>query len=96
MPAEAAVAPSLAIRLALAPPAKRDRFIRELEPIDAYRLLWEWRFWARPNQLAPTDPEWVFWLILAGRGFGKSRLAAEWVHERVDSGEAKNIGIIGP
>lgn len=39
-----------------------------------------WRDIARPNQL-PPDGEWLIWLILAGRGFGKTRSAAEWVIE---------------
>lgn len=40
---------------------------------------------ARPNQRPPDQwdidavPDWVIWLILAGRGFGKSRTGAEWV-----------------
>lgn len=35
---------------------------------------------ARPQQLPPAD-DWRVWLLLAGRGFGKTRSAAEWVHE---------------
>ena len=41
-------------------------------------LRWYWPFWARPNQLAP-DGDWLTWLILAGRGFGKTRSGAEWI-----------------
>lgn len=37
-----------------------------------------WEFWARPAQLAPPG-EWPVWVILAGRGFGKTRAAAEWL-----------------
>jgi phage terminase large subunit-like protein len=33
----------------------------------------------RPNQL-PPDGDWSIWVILAGRGFGKTRAGAEWVH----------------
>jgi len=35
---------------------------------------------ARPEQLPPVD-DWRVWLLLAGRGFGKTRSAAEWFHE---------------
>lgn len=45
---------------------------------DAERLLYHWEFWARPNQLAPKG-SWRTWLVLAGRGFGKTRSGAEWV-----------------
>lgn len=37
----------------------------------------KWVKEARPNQLPPNDNEWDIWLVLAGRGFGKTRLGAE-------------------
>jgi len=49
---------------------------------DATALEYDWRFWARPNQLAPPG-DWKYWLIKAGRGFGKTRSGAEWVREQV-------------
>ena len=54
-----------------------------------------WRFIARPNQL-PPDGAWRVWLLVAGRGFGKTRSGAEYVIEKVKSGEAKRVGLIGP
>lgn len=48
-----------------------------------------WRgWWARPNQLAPPG-EWSTWVILSGRGFGKSRSGAEWVREKWKSGVSR-------
>lgn len=44
-------------------------------------LKYNWRFWARPNQLAPEGDDWNTWLILAGRGFGKTRAGSEWIRE---------------
>lgn len=41
-----------------------------------------WPFWARPSQIAPSG-DWDGWLILAGRGFGKTRTGAEWVRSMV-------------
>ena len=35
------------------------------------------------------------WLILAGRGFGKTRTGAEWIRERVNLGQAKRIALVG-
>lgn len=66
------------------------------DPLDAQRALWDWRWWARQTQLQPADDAWSIWLILAGRGWGKSRTGVEWVRERVQSGDARNIGLIGP
>jgi phage terminase large subunit-like protein len=42
----------------------------------ASRLYWEEV--ARPNQI-PPDSEWLIWLILSGRGWGKTRTGAEWL-----------------
>ena len=42
------------------------------------QLKWDWDFWARPNQL-PPEGDWNTWLVLAGRGFGKTRMGAEWI-----------------
>ena len=51
-----------------------------LADIDPDSLIWDWNVWARPEQL-PPDENWNVWLVLAGRGFGKTRLAAEWVRD---------------
>lgn len=45
-------------------------------------LRWHWAFWARDNQRAP-DGLWNTWLVLAGRGFGKTRMGSEWIRENV-------------
>lgn len=55
-------------------------------------LWWDWRFWARPNQLEPPG-DWVVWLQLAGRGFGKTRSGAEWIRDRVKQG-ARRIAFV--
>ena len=36
---------------------------------------------ARANQRPPAG-DWIIWLILAGRGFGKTRTIVEWAHEQ--------------
>ena len=40
-----------------------------------------WRILARDNQREPAG-DWLVWLILAGRGFGKTRTGAEWVSQK--------------
>ena len=47
-----------------------------------------WRFWARPEQIAPSG-DWRAWLFLAGRGTGKTRSGAEWVREQVAAGNGR-------
>ena len=48
----------------------------------------EWRLFARPDQLPPLG-NWTTWMILAGRGWGKTRTGAEWVHQKVRSGSGR-------
>src|SRR5450759_4532434 len=59
-----------------------------LDPLAWHRL-------ARPEQLPPPG-NWRIWLVLAGRGWGKTRTAAEWVLERVESGKARRIALVAP
>lgn len=51
----------------------------------AAKINHNWRWQARPNQLRPAG-EWRYWLVLAGRGFGKTRTGAETVRQWVDEG----------
>ena len=55
---------------------------------------YDWSLWARPAQLLPPG-DWLTWLILAGRGYGKSRTGAETVREWVTSGERFPIALLG-
>lgn len=54
-----------------------------------------WRDVARPEQLPPPG-DWRVWLVQAGRGFGKTRLGAEWVLEEVRAGRAHRVALIAP
>jgi phage terminase large subunit-like protein len=65
------------------PPADDDEYVA-------------WRAVGRPEQLLPPGVLWLVWLILAGRGFGKSRTGAEAVLEWVKSGKCRRIALVGP
>lgn len=69
-------------RLLTVAPEVRQRVVQELPPAVAETLLYDWRFWARPEQLPPPDP-WRIWVIQAGRGWGKTRTGAEYIKHRV-------------
>lgn len=69
---------SLAERLAAMTPDDARRYIDGLTDDAAQGLVHHWEFWARPDQLPPPG-DWRIWLIMAGRGFGKTRAGAEWV-----------------
>jgi phage terminase large subunit-like protein len=72
----------------------RAKVLGDLTPKQLIDLRWDWEFWARDNQLAP-EGEWRVFLILAGRGFGKTRSGSEWIRQRVASGEARHIALVG-
>lgn len=57
---------------------------------EADELLHDWHFWARPDQIAPPG-NWRVWLVMAGRGFGKTRIGAEWVRQRIKRFPFTNI-----
>lgn len=54
-----------------------------------------WRARARKEQLAPLGA-WRIWLLLAGRGFGKTLAGSGWVHELVQSGKYGRIALVAP
>ncbi len=71
-------APSLAEQHAALSPADRALAIDRMAAGMRHHLLWNWRWWGRPDQFAPAG-DWRTWLLMAGRGFGKTRAGAEWV-----------------
>jgi phage terminase large subunit-like protein len=81
--------------LARLPAADRAAFLDALSELEAAHLLHDWPFWARPEQLPPPTP-WETWLVLAGRGFGKTRTGAEWVRAEAESGRRRRFALVGP
>lgn len=81
--------------IASRPEEVRTQAITSLSLEEAEHILYDWRFWARPEQLIPPG-DWRVWLILAGRGWGKTRTGAETVHEWVMSGKCRRIAIVAP
>jgi phage terminase large subunit-like protein len=84
---------SLAASLASLPPEQRMAVLSDLTSAEAARLEYDWRFWARPNQIQP-DGDWLTWLISAGRGFGKTRTGAETVREWAETGRYGRIALV--
>lgn len=83
-----------ASQLLALPEDERREIISELSEEDAQSLLWEWSFWARPNQLAPPG-DWRVWLVLSGRGFGKTRMGAEWLRSLAETMPGARFALIG-
>ncbi len=58
------------------PEQERQKAINSLSQKEAEALIYDWEFWARPKQLPPAW-DWYIWLLLSGRGGGKTRTGAE-------------------
>jgi predicted phage terminase large subunit-like protein len=74
------------------PAATRTALLAEFSDRELADLEADWQFWARPEQLPPAGP-WRTWLVMAGRGFGKTRTGAEWT--RASARDFRYVNIIG-
>lgn len=77
-------------------PQELQHLIASLSDEEAAALVYQWEgWWARPKQIEPTG-RWDVWLVLAGRGWGKTRVGAEWVRSCVERKLAKRIALVAP
>src|SRR5947209_9394596 len=60
-------------------------------------LHWDADFeqWAHTNQLPPNGEGWRVWLMMAGRGFGKTRAGAEWIFRLANGKPGVRVALIG-
>ncbi len=83
----------LELLLGLEEPERRAQ-LKKLTEHERKELRYHWRLWAWNAQLAP-ETDWSTWLIMAGRGFGKTRAGAEWVREVAAQNPGARIALIG-
>lgn len=75
-------------------------FLGELDPAELRALPFLFEFWALPHQL-PPEGDWRNWIIMGGRGAGKTRAGSEWVRAMVegarpqDAGLARRVALVG-
>ena len=89
-----------AVWIASEGPDVRDAFLDSLDEGEVLALPYLFEFWAMDHQLAP-EGDWRSWVIMGGRGAGKTRAGAEWVRTQVegstplDHGECHRLALIG-
>jgi phage terminase large subunit-like protein len=71
----------------------RAQMLEEITPLECAQVIYDWTLWARPDQAPPPD-DWIVWLILAGRGAGKTRAGVEAIREWSKTHAIVNL--IGP
>ena len=60
-------------------------------------IRYNWPLWARPDQIVPwDDDDWDILLVLAGRGFGKTRMGAEAVRQYSQQQPGARIAVVAP
>nr|WP_233495374.1 terminase family protein [Rhodosalinus halophilus] len=86
--------------MACAAPEVRRRFLDDLGDGELLALPFLFEFWAMAHQIAPPG-DWRTWVVLGGRGAGKTRAGAEWVRAQVegarplDEGPARHVALVG-
>jgi phage terminase large subunit-like protein len=73
---------------------ERKRELAKLSEEERKALLPYWRVWAHPGQSPPVAP-WHTWVIMAGRGYGKTRAGAEWVRAIAEADPTARVALIG-
>lgn len=84
---------SNAASLASEPNSKVRRWLKSLDQSQLEALAYDWEFWALDHQRPPLG-DWLTWLLLGGRGAGKTRAGAEWVRNLASS--PVSMALVGP
>ena len=79
--------------IASAPRSQQKKFLKSLDDAALELLPYMFSFWAMPHQV-PPEGDWRTWVILGGRGAGKTRAGAEWVRDGVENGAKRRVGLI--
>lgn len=92
---------SKAASLASLPEAARAAFLDGLSANALAAMPWLWPLWAHPEHQCAPKGDWRIWVIMGGRGAGKTRAGAEWVRSRVEGrtplgpGQAGRVALLG-
>ena len=79
--------------LAALSPEDRLRELARMSHAQLRAMPSRWRHWAHPGQVPPAGA-WSVWLIMAGRGFGKTRAGAEWVRAIAEHDGTARIALV--
>lgn len=92
---------SKAASVASLPTDERAAFLDGLSANALASMPWLWDLWAIPGHQVAPPGDWRCWLIMGGRGAGKTRAGAEWVRAQVegpgplDDGRCRRVALVG-
>ncbi len=69
-----------------------EAFLDALSPNALISLPWLFEHWAIAGHQLPPDGDWTTWVVLGGRGAGKTRTGSEWVRRCVEGGKPADPG----
>ena len=75
-------------------PAERSAQLARMSDAQRRGLRRHWRLWAHDGQVTPAGA-WHTWMIMAGRGYGKTRAGAEWVRAVAEADPCARIALVG-
>jgi phage terminase large subunit-like protein len=83
---------SIAEFLASAPPKALEEFLAGLSPNAVLAMPWLFEIWAVGDHQMPPEGDWHTWVVMGGRGAGKTRAGAEWIRTQVEGARPKDPG----
>lgn len=75
---------------------RQEQFLETLTAEEARSHIGDWLQWSHPAQREPPGEDWRVWLMLGGRGAGKTRAGAEWINRNARAGRFERIALIAP
>jgi phage terminase large subunit-like protein len=84
----------LAEKLLALSDAEREAAMKKLTPEQPREVGTYWQLWAYDGQQQPPG-DWHTWVIMAGRGYGKTRAGAEWVRSIAERDPTARIALVG-
>ena len=80
---------------------ERGAFLDGLSANALAGMPWLWNLWAHPKHQIEPAGDWQTWVILGGRGAGKTRAGAEWIRAQVEgampleAGRSRRVALVG-
>ncbi|HEX8620814.1 MAG TPA: terminase family protein [Allosphingosinicella sp.] len=85
---------SVAERICRLAPELQERILAGTSDGEREDLAFHWPLFERPRQSEPELP-WRTWLVMSGRGYGKTRMGAEWVRRTAAEHPTACIALVG-